>query len=448
MVPPADPPEGLRRLGHGREALQKLHQRIVARRGRPQGVRLEERGALPPLRRDLPGRRPPPAPSGPRRRQGHRRGGGRSPGRVHDADRSELRGCSHDQKERCMSRSPAGGPLRARTSDVVRAGPPDGRRARRHAPVPRVLRLRRRRAAQRLHARAVAAHHDLASASARFAARRQPGRRRPGPAALLLPGGRVPTPGCGPPPRHRPGRRTRRLGPTGRRRAARSCVSAGGRRLGGPSQRDRPVGTPDRRPGLGDGDARARRVATYLAGYATKSSSEHPRLDARIASERDLDARALPPHLHRMVAWPSSWPPTQSSPHLNLARHAHRLGFGGHFLTKSRGYSTTFGALRQARVHWREARRLGGSVPDGHLSEGHWQAIGAGWANQGEALFAGHQQRQRAEDRQLCSSGTPERVSPFAEAEPPQAVRQLGPTPRRPSGPWDAVARRPAASFE
>jgi hypothetical protein len=23
--------------------------------------------------------------------------------------------------------------------------------------------------------------------------------------------------------------------------------------------------------------------------------------------------------------------------HLDLARHAHRLGFGGHFLTKSRG---------------------------------------------------------------------------------------------------------------
>ena len=154
--------------------------------------------------------------------------------------------------------------------------------------------------------------------------------------------------------------------------------------------------------GLGHGDARARRVATYLAGYATKSSSEHPRLDARIASERDLDARALPPHLHRMVACALELAADPELAHLNLARHAHRLGFGGHFLTKSRGYSTTFGALRQARVHWREARRLGGSVPDGHLSEGHWQAIGAGWANQGEALFAGHQQRQRAEDHKAA----------------------------------------------
>ena len=73
--------------------------------------------------------------------------------------------------------------------------------------------------------------------------------------------------------------------------------------------------------------------------------------------------------------------------HLHLARHAHRLGFGGHFLTKSRGYSTTFAALRAARAQWNEARRHGDQVP------------GDGWANQGESLFASHQQRQRAEDR-------------------------------------------------
>ncbi|MBN3585408.1 hypothetical protein JYB64_23750, partial [Algoriphagus aestuarii] len=30
----------------------------------------------------------------------------------------------------------------------------------------------------------------------------------------------------------------------------------------------------------------------------------------------------------------------------------HTLGFRGHFLTKSRSYSTTFGALRQARIDY------------------------------------------------------------------------------------------------
>ena len=49
-------------------------------------------------------------------------------------------------------------------------------------------------------------------------------------------------------------------------------------------------------------------------------------------------------------------------------------------------------------VDWRQARRLGAS-PEQTESEGHWRAIGAGWANRGEELFAAAQQRQRAEER-------------------------------------------------
>jgi hypothetical protein len=145
---------------------------------------------------------------------------------------------------------------------------------------------------------------------------------------------------------------------------------------------------------LEHGDERARRVAIYVAKYATKSSSEDPRLDAPVRSLDELNRRRLPSHLHRMVATALELGADPAFSDLNLARHAHRLGFGGHFLTKSRSYSTTFGALRDARAQWREARRFGGDVPADHSSEGHWQAIGAGWANKGEALFAGFQQRQ------------------------------------------------------
>ena len=38
---------------------------------------------------------------------------------------------------------------------------------------------------------------------------------------------------------------------------------------------------------------------------------------------------------------------------LNLRRWAHMLAFRGHFMTKSRAYSTTFTALRAARRTWR-----------------------------------------------------------------------------------------------
>jgi hypothetical protein len=155
---------------------------------------------------------------------------------------------------------------------------------------------------------------------------------------------------------------------------------------------------------LGEGDDRAGRVASYLAKYATKSSSEDPRLDARILSLEDLEARNLPAHLHAMVATALELDANPAMQHLHLARYAHRLGFGGHFLTKSRGYSTTFGALRQARVDWREAKRLGDNDPEDHRIEGHWRAIGAGWANRGEELFAALQQRQRSEDRREVMS--------------------------------------------
>ncbi len=43
---------------------------------------------------------------------------------------------------------------------------------------------------------------------------------------------------------------------------------------------------------------------------------------------------------------------------LNLRRWAHMLGFRGHFLTKSRAYSTTFTAIRQERRVWRLAEDL------------------------------------------------------------------------------------------
>ena len=39
-----------------------------------------------------------------------------------------------------------------------------------------------------------------------------------------------------------------------------------------------------------------------------------------------------------------------------LRRWAHMLGFGGHFLTKARRYSVTFGALRSVRIFYRRNR--------------------------------------------------------------------------------------------
>ena len=163
---------------------------------------------------------------------------------------------------------------------------------------------------------------------------------------------------------------------------------------------------------------RAQQVAGYVAKYATKSSDGGGALDARIVSVQDLARRSLPPHLRRMVevAWALGGDEVFESFHLR--RHAHGLGYGGHFLSKSQRYSTSFGALKAARVAWREASRQDGDGPNDGDSDGgsedggggvlsdrspvrRWQAVGIGWANRGEALWAESQRRQRHEERRI-----------------------------------------------
>ena len=49
-------------------------------------------------------------------------------------------------------------------------------------------------------------------------------------------------------------------------------------------------------------DERSRRVASYVAKYATKEPAMHPGLLGRILSVSDLKSRGLPPHIAAMVA--------------------------------------------------------------------------------------------------------------------------------------------------
>jgi hypothetical protein len=48
---------------------------------------------------------------------------------------------------------------------------------------------------------------------------------------------------------------------------------------------------------------------------------------------------------------------TQTPATARFRQWAHMLGYGGHFLTKSRRYSVTFGQLRTARTEHRRAMR-------------------------------------------------------------------------------------------
>ncbi|WP_372433916.1 replication initiator [Micromonospora coerulea] len=75
-----------------------------------------------------------------------------------------------------------------------------------------------------------------------------------------------------------------------------------------------------------------------------------------------------------------------------LRRWAHMLGFGGHFLTKSRRYSVTFRILRNARVIWRRTdtghEYADETDDDTTLIVGLLTYAGSGWRTTGDALLA------------------------------------------------------------
>jgi hypothetical protein len=94
-----------------------------------------------------------------------------------------------------------------------------------------------------------------------------------------------------------------------------------------------------------------RAVADYIAKYATKSTDDAGTLDHQL-HHPNIEQLPLPDHLRTMVqtVWQLGEQPELAA--LNLHRWAHALGYRGHWLTKSRTWSTTFANLRDARHTW------------------------------------------------------------------------------------------------
>ena len=148
------------------------------------------------------------------------------------------------------------------------------------------------------------------------------------------------------------------------------------------------------------------KVANYVAKYATKGSDDNGTLDRRLHSLADLDERPLRPQLRRMVetAWHLGEDPALAS--LGLRRWAHTLGLRSHFLTKSRQFSTTFGALRQARLdhHRAGVRHQPGSEGDGHetLDLSEWTFTGRGWKTDTQRYLVRKEALRQIEARRLA----------------------------------------------
>ena len=102
-------------------------------------------------------------------------------------------------------------------------------------------------------------------------------------------------------------------------------------------------------------------VANYIAKYATKDLSVPGLPATRIRHASEIAPLRCSAHYKRMIqtAWELGARDATGDPRLRL--WAHMLGYGGHFLTKSRRYSVTFGQLRRARAEHRRLERH----PDG-----------------------------------------------------------------------------------
>ncbi len=124
---------------------------------------------------------------------------------------------------------------------------------------------------------------------------------------------------------------------------------------------------------------------------------------------RPLPRLAVARHVRQMIrtCWELGRLPEFAD--LKLWKWAHMLGFRGHFSTKSRRYSTTLGALRDARRTWRtEQARAHASLPkrgpDTTLVIGHWAYQGTGYSP-GAALLAAHVWHHRELERQFAAEG-------------------------------------------
>jgi hypothetical protein len=121
----------------------------------------------------------------------------------------------------------------------------------------------------------------------------------------------------------------------------------------------------DTRPVATTGELTDSKVAAYVAKYATKAAECTGTLDRRLSPADQLDALPIRDHARRHIVECIRLSKLPGLEDLRLAAWAHMLGFGGHFSTKSRAYSTTLGALRADRAAYQHEQAVAaGLLPD------------------------------------------------------------------------------------
>ncbi|WP_367669448.1 replication initiator [Streptomyces sp. DT2A-34] len=131
---------------------------------------------------------------------------------------------------------------------------------------------------------------------------------------------------------------------------------------------------------LPDGDGPSgNAVAGYVAKYVTKGAADTAAgLDYRVTSLEDIRAAVVNSHVRALMGTCWRLGGLAELEHLRLRPWAHALGYRGHILTKSRRYSTTYGALREERADHRRGDTKPTDGPD-MVTESAWRYVGSGY---------------------------------------------------------------------
>ncbi|MCH0567942.1 replication initiation protein [Streptomyces sp. MUM 136J] len=126
-----------------------------------------------------------------------------------------------------------------------------------------------------------------------------------------------------------------------------------------------------------------RAVAAYIAKYATKGAETATgALDRPLKFAAELAQLDISDHARRLIRTAWTLGARKDLAHLRLRAWSHMLCFRGHFSTKSRRYSTTLGALRDARAAWRRAQAAAANgpaqEPETTYVLAHWVFAGTG----------------------------------------------------------------------
>ena len=129
-------------------------------------------------------------------------------------------------------------------------------------------------------------------------------------------------------------------------------------------------------------------IARYTAKYCSKGSESSGVLARKVVSLIALERTGVSPHVKKLVrtAWEMGTVPELAA--LNLRDHAHTFGYRGYVSSKSRRYSTTLTALREARARFQAGNGGGdgGGDGDGGASrptggEPSWRYAGRGYSH-------------------------------------------------------------------